>query len=197
MADKFTLTDSGKTQFSPHPEGQFAALCVDFLDLGERVKVFPGSPPKLVYCVGLVFASGEMNETGRLHEVSKEFTASMHEKASLRKFLEDWRGKTYTKDDLKAGIPADKLAGKSCLLTVEHKTSAAGRTYASIRGVAPLPKQMVAQLDAEYTRAPFWDERKKSYASEAAAFHVEHDITDPDFESVPAALADDDDSLPF
>ena len=123
MADPYVLKNEGGAQFSPHPEGQYPAVCVDFLDLGERVKTFPGSEPKLTYCIALVFQSGEKNEAGRLHEVSAEFTASMHEKSSLRKLLEDWRGKTYTKEEVTQGIPADKLVGKSCLLTVEHKTS--------------------------------------------------------------------------
>lgn len=174
MADPYVLKNEGGVQFSPHPDGQTPAACVDFLDLGNRVKTFPGSEPKLVYCVALVFASGELNEAGRLHEVSKEFTASMHEKASLRKFLEDWRGKTYTKEEVAQGIPADKLVGKTCLLTVEHKESARGRTYASIRGIAPLPKQIPAPTFTGYVRAPFWEERKKAYATEASQFERDH-----------------------
>lgn len=198
MADKYTLKGGeDRAQFAPHPDGQHPMVCVDFLDLGERVRTFPGTAPKLTYSIALVFASGEVNEAGRLHEVSKEFTASMHEKASLRKFLEEWRGKSYTKEQLKQGIPADKLVGVSCLCTVEHKTSEAGRTYANLRGIAPLPKQIPAPVVTGYTRAPFWEERKKKYAEEAARFHADHTRPtddDSEWEQLPAS---DDEGVPF
>lgn len=191
MSDKFLLRGGeDRAQFAPHPDGQHAMVCVDFLDLGERVRTFPGSPPKLTYSIALVFCSGETNEAGRLHEVSKEFTASMHEKASLRKFLEEWRGKSYTKEQLKDGIPADKLCGVPCLITVEHKVSEAGRTYANIRGITPLPKQIPAPTISGYQRAPFWEERKKRYAQEAAQFHAQHAV-EGDWESIPTGDSDD------
>lgn len=202
MADKFTLKDDAKSQFSPHPEGQFPAVCVDFIDLGEKVEQFEDNPAKLVYKVALVWQTGEANEAGRLHEVSAEFTASMGDRANLRKVLEDWRGKSYSKDELKAGIPADKLVGRACLLTVEHKDSRAGRTYAKVRGIAPLPKGLAKPEVPEYTRPEFWAERKREYAEGAAKFRkatthaavvADHDS---DWENVPPAV-ETDDGLPF
>lgn len=193
MADSFMLKNDGGSQFSPHPEGQYPAVCVDFLDLGNRVKSYPGAEPKLAYCVALVFQTGEQNEGGRLHEVSAEFTASMHEKASLRKLLEDWRGKTYTKDEVKQGIPADKLVGRPCLLTVEHKESGSGRVYAKIRGIGPLPKAMTTPTLPKYERPQFWTERKTAYKAEAEKFERDHGLH-KDFESVPPP---DDSDLPW
>ncbi len=66
MADQITLTRSASTsQYAPHPEGQYAARCVDVIDLGERVEEFPGSPTKVVRKLALVFASGERIEAAR------------------------------------------------------------------------------------------------------------------------------------
>lgn len=182
MADAFLLKNDSGPSIPPHSEGQFPSVCVDFLDLGNRVKQFPGSPPKLTYCIAVSFQSGEKDAQGRMLTVNAEFTASMHEKASLRKFLEDWRGKTYTKEEVAQGIPADKLVGRPCLLTVEHKVSGGGRTYAKIRGIAPLPKQIPAPVLPAYERPAFWDERKKAYATEAAQFERDHaPHSDPPF----------------
>jgi len=47
----------------PHPEGQFAATCVDIVDLGERVETYPGSPPRIVRKVVLVFATASGGKT--------------------------------------------------------------------------------------------------------------------------------------
>jgi hypothetical protein len=46
--------------------------------------------------------------------ISKEFTLSMHEKSTLRQFLESWRGKAFTeKEALSFDVTA--LIGKPCL----------------------------------------------------------------------------------
>lgn len=198
MADKFTLKGGDNdAKFKPHPEGQFAAQCRDFLDLGEKVSTYPGKPPKLVYKVGLVFETGEVNEeAGHPYQVQTEFTASMYETANLRQFLENWRGKSYTEEELKKGIPADRLAGQWALISIEHKTTAKGRTFANIKSISPLPKQMPRPELGEYTRAPYWDEKKKAYAEEAAKFRRE--AVAEAFEAMPEALIEaDPDDLPF
>ena len=71
--------------------------------------------------------------------LSKEFTLSMHEKASLRKILESWRGKAFTDEESKA-FDITKLLGVPCMLNVIHKTSKQGKVFAEIAGVSPLPK---------------------------------------------------------
>lgn len=73
--------------------------------------------------------------------IHKEFTLSMHEKASLRKYLESWRGKQYTEADAKR-VDVSKLIGAPCMITVMHKVSKSGNTYAEITGIAPVMKGM-------------------------------------------------------
>lgn len=199
MADKLTLKGGEDQKFAPHPEGQYAAVCVDFLDLGPKVEQYGDEPAKLTYKVALVYHTGEMNGD-KPYEVSVEVTASMHEKATLRKLLEDWRGKSYTEDELRHGIPADKLAGVPCLLTVEHKKSGKGRLYAKIRGINPLPKGMPKPELPKYERAAFWEERKAEYAAGAKAFKARESEgrKEPDFSDFPAGLDGDDfEQAPF
>ncbi len=201
--DKVTATAKGGS-FTPHPEGQFAARCVDVIDFGEKVETYPGKPERLVHKVGLVYRTGEVNEQGEPIDVLREFTVSMYETANLRQFLEAWRGKTYTGDEVEAGAPLDKLCGVTALVTIEHKTSGQGRTYANLKGIAPLPKMMqsVAPDGDDYTRPEYLLARKAKYAEDAAAYKKR--INAPvNGKALAGAMAghapaqDDDDSLPF
>ena len=192
--DPVTAKDSS-ARYEAHPEGQTAALCVDCIDLGACVKSYKGQPPYLAHAVALVFQTGKKNSTGKLHEIMAEFTVSMGPKANLRKFLEDWRGKSYTEDQARAGVPLHKLVGQPALLSVEHRTSQQGRTYANIKGIAPLPQEMVAPTLPAYERPAFYAERAAKYAEEARAFKASQGESLDDF---PEALADDsDDGLPW
>ena len=73
--------------------------------------------------------------------ISKEYTLSMFSKASLRIDLEGWRGKGFSEDEAKA-FEITKLLGKTCLISVIHKTSAGGNEYATINSISTLPKSM-------------------------------------------------------
>ena len=201
MADTVTARDEGQ-KFTPHPEGQFAAVCVDVVNLGERVEQFKDQPKKLVPKVALVFQTGEVNaDTGDLHQVSVEFTVSMGEKANLRKFLEAWRGKKYTDEQAEEGVPVHKLEGQAGYITVEQrKAKSSGNTYATINAIMPLPKGMMKPTLPAYTRPEFWTERKKANAEAAAAFKRElHPVgaAAGSFEDFPEALDGGDDDLPF
>lgn len=184
-------------QFSPHPEGQFPMVCVDVIDMGERVKSFVGKDPYLAHEVSLVFQSGEVNEAGRIHEVTQDFTVTMGKKGNLRAFLESWRGKSYTEAEAREGVPLHKLVGRSALVSVEHKTSPnTGRTRASIRSIAPLPKGLDAPALPEYTRPSFFLDRVAKYAAEVAEFKAKS-APARSFDEVPAGLDENDDDLPF
>ena len=189
---------AGGAQFAPHPEGQHVAVCVDVIDLGERVEEFPGSPTKVVRKVALVFASGERKEDGTLHTVSAEYTASAHEKASLRQTLESWRGKRYTDAELDAGLPLHKLAGHPGLILVEHMTSKAGRTFAKLRAVTPIPKAMKGAVPnvEDYTRAPYWTDRKEEYAAGVRKYRAET-VTSSHEDAPHANDQGGEDDLPF
>ena len=203
MSDTITARGT-ESKFKPHPIGQYVGQCVDTIDLGEKVQDFPGSTPYLAQTCALVFRTGERNEeTGEYIDIAREYTVSMGEKANLRKDLERWRGKSYTKEQIEAGVPLDKLTGNHALLTVSHRTSGKGRVYANITAIVGVPKQMaatVAQYD-DYVRAEYWATKKQEYAEAAAKFREESTAkparSGTEFEGFPDALADEDDDLPF
>ena len=173
--DHIIAKNEGGASFTPHPEGQFAARCVDVIDLGEKVEQYGDNPAKLAHKVALVFHTGERNEKDVAIDVAKEFTLSMFELANLRKFLEAWRGKSYSDADVEEGAPLHKLCGQTALLAIEHKTSKGGRTYANISAVQRLPKVMEAgaPIGDKYERPQYLIDRKAAYAEGATAYRVQ------------------------
>ncbi len=197
MPDQVTAKDSGKT-FTPHPAGQFAARCVDTVDLGECVSTFPGSPDTLVHKCAIVFRTGELNaESGKDIDIAQEFTVSMNEKANLRKFLEAWRGKGYRAEQIKEGVPLDKLVNQWALISVDQKQSAKGRTYAIIKSISPLPEVMPKPTLLPYGREDYWNEKKKANAAAAAEFRAKIGAAPLGATEDDLRLDEEDDDLPF
>lgn len=202
MADLKTVRDAAPKR-DPHPAGQFAAVCVDVIDLGWAVEVFGLEDPKLVDKTALVFRTEALRDGAPL-ELAQEFSTSLGKKANLRKFLESWRGKPYTDDEARRdGIPLHKLCGVPALMTVAHKTSKAGNEYAIISSVVPLPKQMHdgAPSADGYVRAEFWTKKKAEYTMAADTFRQRdpgpsaavQPTPETEFGDYPA----DEDDLPF
>ena len=199
--DDVTAKDSGAS-FAPHSEGQHAMFCVDVVNLGTNVEQFQGQEPREVPKLALVFASGETHrEAGKPDElklVTVEMTVSANEKSNLRKFLESWRGKSYTPEQAQAGLPIAKLYGHGALVSIEHVLTKRGNQFAKVTSIAPLPKAMAlpdaesAKLLADYARPKFLVDRKLQYAENLRKHRG--------LDELPPALADGDDSedpLPF
>lgn len=196
--DEATAKDTGGG-FEPHSDGQFPMVCVDVVNLGTNVEQFPGSDPREVDKVALVFASGEERDGQGLTLVTVEMTNSMNEKANLRKFLESWRGKSYSAEQAEVGVPLHKLHKQMGLLSIEQITTKRGRKFAKVRSISPLPKKMDGPEPTvleTYTRPKFLDEKKKLYADALAKHRSE--TRRPNDDGIP--LPDDpgeDDDLPF
>lgn len=193
--DEAVAKDSG-SMFFPHTEGQFGMLCVDVVNLGINVEVFPGQEPREVPKVALVFASGERQEDKSLTLVTTEMTLSANENANLRKFLQSWRGKAYTAEQAEAGLPISKLYGQAGLVSIEHVTTRKVRKFAKIASISPLPKAMPIQdktLLEEYKRPKFLEDRKVAYI---AALH-KHRGFPADEDLAPEYQGDDDSEIPF
>jgi hypothetical protein len=184
--------------FAPHSEGQFGMLCVDVVDLGLKVEQFPGATEvREVPKVALVFASGEEQDGKGLTLVTVEMTVSANEKANLRKFVESWRGKSYTAEQAEAGVPITKLYGQAALVSIEHVLTRKGRRFAKITSVAPLPKAMDKPDGAilkRYERPKFLTDRKVQYAEAVQKHQLALEAREHD----PEYPGDDDlDDLPF
>ncbi|MCK2127655.1 hypothetical protein MX652_13245 [Thauera aromatica] len=136
-----TITASDSTEFELPPAGATAARCCAVIDLGTQESTYQGetkTQPKIL----LTFELAELRSDGTPHRVSRRMTASLHKKAQLRAFLEQWRGRAFTDEELRA-FNVGKLLNAPCLLNLVH-IERAGKQYANILSVSPVPKGMTA-----------------------------------------------------
>lgn len=152
------LTASNETQFTPHPEGIFPAVCCDLVDLGMQTDTMNGRTSTR-HKIQLVFETEELAQDGKRMTVFKTFTASLHEKSTLGQFVAKWRGRPIA---IGESIDLSKLVGANCTLVISHATSAKGRTYATIDAVSKPTKKL--QVSADYNPA----ETRKRIAERAA-----------------------------
>jgi hypothetical protein len=135
--------------FIPAPAGTHAAVCVDVIDLGMIEVVYQGKTqrkPKIV----IVWQIAEEMESGAPFLVRRRYTASLHEKATLRRDLESWRGRPFTDVELQ-GFEGESLIGVGCLINVIHE-SRNGSTFANVASVMRLPKGMTPPTPRDYVR---------------------------------------------
>lgn len=130
--------------FTPPPEGTHPAICYRFIDLGTQKSAFQGeSKLQRKVLLSWEIADPELStEDGQPFTISSRYTWSMHEKATLRKTLESWRGVAFKPEDFgPEGFNVKKLLGVGCLMSILHEEKD-GKTYANISAIMKLPKGM-------------------------------------------------------
>ena len=136
-----SLSANGK-HYDPVPAGSYRAVCVWVIDLGTQDTVYQGVR-KAKHQVLLTFElADELMEDGRPFVLSRTFTASLHENAGLRAFLDGWRGRKFTEQELE-GFDLKNILGKPALVSVGHNESG-DRIYANLNAAVKLPKGMTA-----------------------------------------------------
>jgi hypothetical protein len=130
------------SNFTPAPAGAHRAVCIGFIDLGTQKVEYQGQAShKRLIRIRWELAD-EFMDDGKPFTISKRYTWSMSDKATLRKDLESWRGKPFEKADFgPSGFDTKKLLGVPCLITIVHKDGQNG-IFANIAGISPLPKGM-------------------------------------------------------
>lgn len=143
---------TGGGDFTPAPEGNHSAVCVDIVDLGDIERTYEGRS-SLDHMVRIVWEIDEVDEHGNRFLVFGRYKNSLHEKASLRKLLDSWRGVPFSAKDLDEGFDLEKLLGKPCLVNIVHNEGKEGKTYANVTAVTRLPKGMPPlEPSGDYTR---------------------------------------------
>lgn len=141
-------TSSGSTSFEPIPTGNYPARCYSMVHIGTIDEIILGEKKTL----NKVRITWELPTELKVFKeengeqpcvISKEFTLSLHEKATLRSFLKNWRGKDFTDEEAKA-FDIEKLVGAPCMLNITHKQKKDGSgVYAEIGSVSAMPKGFV------------------------------------------------------
>lgn len=138
-------TSTGSTNFEPIATGNYPARCYSMVHIGTVEENILGTLKRL----NKVRITWELPTELKVFKeengeqpcvISKEFTLSLHEKATLRSFLKNWRGKDFTDDEAKS-FDIEKLVGAPCMLNITHKTKKDGSgIYAEIGSVSAMPK---------------------------------------------------------
>ena len=137
------------SSFTPAPTGVHQAVCVDVVDLGVLDVTWQGQT-KQQHKVNLAWQINEDRDDGKPYLVFKRYTLSLHEKSGLRKDLESWRGKKFTREE-EMGFDLESVIGANCLLNVAHN-QVGEKTYANVASVNPLMKGMPTMQARDYVR---------------------------------------------
>lgn len=143
----FIAKDSGGGNFKRVPAGVFIGRCFSLIDLGTQLTSGQYGE-KMQHKIRIGWELFGEDDTGAPLTVdvegkqmpmtiSKSYTVSLHEKASLRKDLAAWRGKDFTDEEAKA-FDVSKLVGAYCMVNVTTSETN-GKTYSNIAGLTPLP----------------------------------------------------------
>ncbi len=123
------------------PEGSHVARCYQIIDHGTHFEEkYKKRNRKVQFMFELPYEKAVFNEEKgeQPFYVKTQFNMFMNEKASLRKFIEAWIGKTMT-DKQAADFDITSLIGQPCMLNVVHNVKGEN-TYANIASIMPVPK---------------------------------------------------------
>lgn len=148
MAIMARASGDGQT-FTPAPVGVHQAVCVDVVDLGLLDVTWQGVK-KTQHKINVAWQIAEDRDDGKPYLVFKRYTLSLSEKANLRKDLESWRGKKFTRDE-EMGFDIERLIGVNCLLNITHN-EVKDKTYANVVSIMPLAKGMPTMNARDYVR---------------------------------------------
>lgn len=143
----FIAKDSGSGNFKRVPPGAYIGRCYSLIDLGTQLTTgqFGEKMQKKIRIAWELFGDDEdgnpltiMVEGKEMPlTISKGYTVSLHEKASLRKDLAAWRGKDFTDEEAK-GFDVAKLVGAYAMVNCTQSETN-GKTYTNVAGLTPIP----------------------------------------------------------
>lgn len=178
--------NTGGAAFTPCPAGTYQARCIRLIDMGTQTTDYQGETKTArKVLMGFEILDTEVRrDDGQPHVISKRFTASLHEKAALRKVLASWRGRDFTPDELKAFDLAGVL-GKTCLIALVDN-SKDGKTYTNIAAIMAAPKGTKAPEGTCNEPLMHWDMAAPDWTVFAAlpARVVEQIEASPEFKSL-------------
>ena len=136
--------------FAPTPAGNFVGRCYSLVDLGTQITKSGEFAGKANHKIRIGFELFGETEDGSPMTITiegkelplsiyKEYTLSMHEKSTLRKELEAWRGKQFADDQEAVDFDITKLLGAYAMVNIAHRTYDNGKVTANIANLSPLP----------------------------------------------------------
>lgn len=135
----------GESTFTPVPPGMHLARCYRVVDLGTQKSEWQGQVKHVQKIMVQFEVHGEddqgkalVTNKGEPMSISKNYTLSLAEKATLRKDLQGWRGRDFTSDELR-GFELKNILGHWAMLSVAKSMGNNGKEYTNIMSVNPVP----------------------------------------------------------
>ena len=131
--------NSGGVEIPKLEGGVYTAVSSAMIDIGLQTNDrFDKTQRKFMMMWTILNEQIEINGEMQARVISKEYTFSLHEKSTLRKDLQAWRGKAFTDEEL-SGFDLLNVLNKPCQLQIilEEKN---GNKYNNIAGIMSLPK---------------------------------------------------------
>lgn len=161
---------SGSTeQFETPPVGLQPAVCVNVFDLGFQ----KGMNDRIVKKCVILWELAEKKTDNNRFQVTKIYTASLNEKANLRKDLASWRTRDFTDEEL-SGFDLDNIIGKTCQLNLVA-SQRNGSTFVNVDSVLPAVKglpPMVPETGRDFV--PEWVKKMQTTALPPPAHGENH-----------------------
>ncbi len=143
------IAKASGSNYVPAPEGTWSAVCVDVVDLGILEVAFGGKKKKQ-HKIRIVWQIEEVTKDNKPYTAQRRYTNSLHEKASLRRDLESWRGRKFTEHELQ-GFDVETVIGVPCLLNIIQEAKG-GDTFANVASIMRLPKGLPPLTARDYIR---------------------------------------------
>jgi hypothetical protein len=199
-------SDTGGKEFEQAAAGNHVARCVGMIDIGTHQSDYQG---KTTYARKVILRFELPNEVmqdgewaGKPFIVSKYYTASLSEKANLRRDLESWRGRPFTETEL-MGFDSKNVLDKPCMVNVVHTE----KGKAKIASITPIPKGLEVpprvndilylSLDRSEFKREVFDGLSDYWKGEIMKSPEWAELQDKPAKRVPKNFEDMDDSIPF
>lgn len=143
-------SDTGGGDFAQAPAGSHVARCIKLTDLGTQVGEYEGKANSRNQVLVTWELPNELMDDGQPFTVSKFYTNSLGDKATLRHHLVSWRGREFTPEEL-VRFDIQTILGAPCLISVTHTEKGKAKVDAVMR----LPKGMECPSQVNPSEA-FW-----------------------------------------
>ena len=191
-----SLIAKEQTDFEPIPEGTHVAVCSAVASLGLQ-EGYQNSKPKQQIIIRFEFPALRDGDKPRVKW--QFYTNSLNSKANLRRDLEGWRDKGFTKEELE-GFDVRSVLEDPCRISIIHDHSG-DRVKDKIRsinklmgdGAKPLPELEVLRYSKETGEIEQWDLLPK-FVRDKVSQQLEVEAT-PDAPADEEPFADD--NVPF
>lgn len=135
-------------EFQAVETGLYDAICIKQVDLGTQKSEFKGvkSQKRKVRLVWELPTT--LMEDNKPFIISKYYTMCLYGDSSLKKDLQNWRGRAFTKDEINR-FDLSKVLGVPCKLMVSNEIGDNDKKFTKITAISPNPKFSVEKLHNE------------------------------------------------